>query len=666
MGGSDSGAPSTACEVPRHLNEVPVHQSELPIHLSEVPIHLSEDSDTERAAAQLNAELKSPDDLPLVDGRLQQVGLELQRIEEQILAAVRQQAGKQQQQQQQQQQQIAGRVQELLNLSAAAQQVAAASDEEAAALCADIRMLSVAKDNLTRSVAVLRQLLMLAAAVDQLREAALYRQYKEAAMLLLALEPLARAFEVYRHVPRVAALLQQHQQLREGLQQQLLEDFENAVDASSNSSSSNSSSSSYWRERLTDAGLCVDSLNIRGFREQLIGAISGCLLAPYLTTFASGPPAAAAAATAAGETAAAAAAGAFFERRFAWYRRTLRDFDLHLGKLLPCHWLFSEAFTQHFCRVTKQQLQDFLAFAQHVLTPQQLLSLLREARAFEERLISRFAAQRTEVLLLLPAESPYEQQQQQQQQQHTRQQQELLRAAALKTAATIEEQQQQQQQDGRPAASLASRVEAVLQQEARGAAAAGAAVGGGAVGTGSSGAADLPAAAAAAAAAAGETAQLPPPVCFLGAISSGFEGFMGGWLAQEEEKLQHKLSLALQQETMIFNYAVSALACTSSSSSSSSNSSSSRNPFEADLVPGAAAGSPAAAAAAAASAAAAAAAAAGEEGEVCQYSSASQVFSACKCLFESTVSFSKQQTLADVVAAFKRLFTRYFGILQNR
>ena len=323
---------------------------------SEVPIHLDDESETERNIREINKQIKGTESIPLVDARLRLVGLEIQRIEAEILAAVRHQAGRQQQQlQQHQQQQIASKIEQLLQLSRSAQQVAAMSDDEAAALCNGIKMLDTAKRNIVKSIAALRQLLMIAAAVEQLREAALYRRYKEAAMLLLALNPLCHSFQAYRHIQRVAVLLQQQQQLREGLQQQLLEDFENAVD-----SSSSSRGSAYWRDKLIDAGACVDALNIKGFREQLLAAICGCLLAPYLTIFSSPPAAAGAAAAAAASDVASSAeatAASFFERRFAWYRRTMREaLDLKLKDLLPLHWRLNEYFTAHFCRITRQQL----------------------------------------------------------------------------------------------------------------------------------------------------------------------------------------------------------------------------------------------------------------------------------------------------------------------
>ncbi|OEH77191.1 hypothetical protein cyc_02245 [Cyclospora cayetanensis] len=506
-------------DAPHSASEAPRPTSQLPLHPLEVPVHPGDESEDERNIRELNQQIQTTESISRVDARLRE---------------------------------------ELLQLSRSAQQVAAASDEEAAALCSDIKMLDTAKRNLTKSIAALRQLLMIAAAVEQLREAALYRRYKEAAKLLLALRPLCRSFEVYRHIPRVAELLHQQQLLREGLQQQLLEDFENSVDGE------NSSNSGYWREKLRDAGGCVDAVGVKGFREQVVAAVSGCLLTSYMATF-SPPPAPAIAAAdestpssaAAAETASTAAAS-FFERRFGWYRRAVRDAESRLRDILPLHWRFNEAFAMHFCRVTKQQLADLLEIGQHYLRPQQLLTLIREAKVFEDH-------------------------------------------AALK-----QDEREDAEADG-------STLDPVVS-----------------------------------AAAAEEVIRLPPPVSFAGAISSGFEGYMGVWLAAEEEKLCNKLSLALQREKILRNASVSALACTTCRNSSS------KNPFDAELSLEAAGES------------GAASAAAGEEGEVCLYSSASQVFSACKGLMELTLSFSNKQTMADVVSAFKRLFVRYINVLETR
>lgn len=621
--------------------------------------------------AEINRDYPTAESLVGLDTRLSEVSVQLQETEQRILSAVRRQAELTSQRLPEKsgvqgEKTTEQKVKDLLEMCRQVREAAAATDADVAALCAGLKMLDTAKTNLTKSITTLKQALMLAAACNQLREAAGRRRYSEASQLVQAALPLQTAFALYSHVPSIAQLLHQLQHLREALLQQVQEDFEAALDPDAHAQGPPLTAEE--TKTLLEGARCIDSLGLPFARQQLLGSVCSALLTPYCRLFhpAASPEtldlfAGSEAAGAAGRVDPSELKGVsnFLERRFAWLRRALREFDAGAGSLFPPHWSVKEKLAEAFCRVTRQQLavrkrllalyisakkttplseelvekslmpvlfafpllgvsaQDALGGAQPNAPPPKVLSLVKEMQLFEQRLESRFSAERRQLQLLLESEG------------QTRRSASLPRVLATATVASVQKAARESGEEGLQASALAEAERLAKEVAAEGA----------------------DSSAAGNASEAEAVCQLPPPVCFRGLLTSSLDFFLTGWAPFEEQQLQQRLQRALAEDRILLRGV--RLQPSTASPLEDDFFAADTNPFAEEAQEcGASARQPLEVAS-------------GDD-VGCLYTSATEVFVACKGALERTSAVSTQQTLAEVVAAFKRLLERYFEALRKR
>eukprot|EP00392_Amoebophrya_sp_AT5.2_P001339 g1341.t1 len=84
------------------------------------------------------------------------------------------------------------------------------------------------------------------------------------------------------------------------------------------------------------------------------------------------------------------------ERRYAWLRRTLKEFDDKYLEFFPSEWRVPCSLTEHFCHITRQHLVEVLGATHHKTDPELLVRVLRKSIDFENDMARKFAEGQTD------------------------------------------------------------------------------------------------------------------------------------------------------------------------------------------------------------------------------------------------------------------------------
>lgn len=102
------------------------------------------------------------------------------------------------------------------------------SEQRVKEITRDIKQLDTAKRNLTTSITTLNHLQMLVEGVQKLQALKVRREYGEIATLLQGVMNVLEHLKCYKHIPQVADLAHQVEQIRGDLEKQILDDFHQA------------------------------------------------------------------------------------------------------------------------------------------------------------------------------------------------------------------------------------------------------------------------------------------------------------------------------------------------------------------------------------------------------------------------------------------------------
>ena len=100
------------------------------------------------------------------------------------------------------------------------------SENQVKTVCSDIKNLDNAKKNLTWTISALKKQMMLITAVQQLREACINKDYKEAARLIEATGDLLKTFEEYKNIPQITQVKKEREHLCGQLRIQISEELD--------------------------------------------------------------------------------------------------------------------------------------------------------------------------------------------------------------------------------------------------------------------------------------------------------------------------------------------------------------------------------------------------------------------------------------------------------
>eukprot|EP00929_Paragymnodinium_shiwhaense_P095423 TRINITY_DN56548_c0_g1_i1.p1 TRINITY_DN56548_c0_g1~~TRINITY_DN56548_c0_g1_i1.p1 ORF type:complete len:824 (-),score=169.75 TRINITY_DN56548_c0_g1_i1:8-2479(-) len=232
-------------------------------------------------------------------------------------------------------------------------------------VCRDIKSLDIAKRNLTLTVTALKRLAMFVTALEQLLTLTKSRKYLEASVLIHAIDELSEHFKSLSKIPRVADLLERKAAVRSELREQLLADY----------------ASLHGPEHARQSGIetaaaCVDAMG-PSVRRDVITQFCLNLLEGYKDLFQ--PPKEFSAL----ETT---------ERRYAWLKRTLKEYEEKYAPHFPANWRVPCGLCEHFCHVTRQHLVEVLGMSVQTIDPELMVRVLRKSIDFENELASKYPA----------------------------------------------------------------------------------------------------------------------------------------------------------------------------------------------------------------------------------------------------------------------------------
>lgn len=78
------------------------------------------------------------------------------------------------------------------------------------------------------------------------------------------------------------------------------------------------------------------------------------------------------------------------DKRYAWLKRHLLDFEDKFGVVFPLDWEVSERITVEFCRLTREQLTQIISKRSNEIDVRLLLFAINKTQAFEQLLSKRF------------------------------------------------------------------------------------------------------------------------------------------------------------------------------------------------------------------------------------------------------------------------------------
>ncbi|KAG5887080.1 hypothetical protein JTB14_018250 [Gonioctena quinquepunctata] len=241
------------------------------------------------------------------------------------------------------------------------------SEEMVREITRDIKQLDCAKRNLTLAITTLNHLHMLVGGVDTLKSLTQRRLYGEIALPLQAISEVMTHFENYSDIPQVKSLSDQVKSIHVELAEQITHDFKEAFTGSN-------IKNTIPNKQLAQACLVVSILNPK-VKQELLKWFVDLQLEEYNHLFQ--------------ETEDTAWLDKI-DKRYAWIKRHLLEFEDRLGNMFPQNWEVSERIGVQFCLTTREGLSKIMSKRKHEMDVKLLLYAIQKTTAFETLLSRRF------------------------------------------------------------------------------------------------------------------------------------------------------------------------------------------------------------------------------------------------------------------------------------
>ncbi|XP_076254761.1 vacuolar protein sorting 53 [Rhynchophorus ferrugineus] len=241
------------------------------------------------------------------------------------------------------------------------------SEEMVREITRDIKQLDCAKRNLTLAITTLNHLHMLVGGVDTLKSLTQKRLYGEIALPLQAISEVMTHFENYSDIPQIKNLSDQVKSIHIELAEQITHDFKEAFEGTN-------SKNIVPNKQLQQACLVVSILNPK-VKKELLKWFVELQLQEYNHLFQ--------------ETEDTAWLDKI-DKRYAWIKRHLLEFEDRLGNMFPQNWEISERIAVQFCHNTREELSKIMLKRKSEIDVKLLLYAIQKTSAFENLLFKRF------------------------------------------------------------------------------------------------------------------------------------------------------------------------------------------------------------------------------------------------------------------------------------
>lgn len=253
------------------------------------------------------------------------------------------------------------------------------SEEMVREITRDIKQLDCAKRNLTSAITTLNHLHMLVGGVDSLKTLTEKRLYGEIILPLQAIMEVMQHFQNYSDIPQINSLSDQVHRIQIELADQITRDFKEAFSASN-------AKTFIPNKQLADACSVVSILDQK-VKKDLLKWFINQQLQEYNHLFQENED------TAWLDK---------IDKRYAWIKRHLLEFEDKLGSMFPINWEVSERITVQFCHNTRDELSKIMAKRKHEIDVKLLLYAIQKTANFELLLAKRFTGVTLEDIDKLP------------------------------------------------------------------------------------------------------------------------------------------------------------------------------------------------------------------------------------------------------------------------
>ncbi|XP_033212020.1 vacuolar protein sorting-associated protein 53 homolog isoform X2 [Belonocnema kinseyi] len=239
------------------------------------------------------------------------------------------------------------------------------SEETVKEITRDIKQLDFAKRNLTASITALNHLHILVGGVDNLKILTQKKQYGDIVLPLQAIMEVMKHFNNYMDIPQIKQLSDEVRQIHVELAQQITSDFKEAF----------SGQNPKHFAQLTNGCLVLSVLDPK-VKKDLLTWFVGVQLQEYAHLFDENQD--------------------FawldkIDRRYAWIKKHLLDFESKFGTIFPLDWEISERIAVQFCHVTREDLAKFMHKRRSEIDVKLLLYAIQRTTNFENLLAKRFS-----------------------------------------------------------------------------------------------------------------------------------------------------------------------------------------------------------------------------------------------------------------------------------
>ncbi|CAG9809604.1 unnamed protein product [Chironomus riparius] len=235
-------------------------------------------------------------------------------------------------------------------------------------ITSNIKQLDCAKKNLTSAITTLNHLHMLVGGVEQLKVLTEKRLYGEISNPLQAITEVNQHFTQYNEIPQIKELSNNVAEIHKILATQITEEFKNTFSITPNNSNKMSLS------KLKDACLVISVLDSK-VRKELIKFFINYQLEEYIQLFSEDQDI---------------SWLDKIDKRYAWIKRRLLDFENQYGTAFPENWEVSERIAVEFCSISKTELSKIMSRRRTEIDVKLLLFSINKTSQFEDLLGKRF------------------------------------------------------------------------------------------------------------------------------------------------------------------------------------------------------------------------------------------------------------------------------------